>query len=104
MAERGARRHDGGVPRNVVTLAPRLLRLPTRRNRETQERIVAMVVERFRARVEKDPERIAMDFPKRMGGRAAKNELIRALDSTDPRWPRVFVLYPTESALRDKGE
>jgi len=63
-----------------------------------------MVVERYRARSGTDPERIEMDFPKSLGGRGAKEEVIEALDSTDPRWRRVFTLYPTESSLRDRGE
>jgi hypothetical protein len=63
-----------------------------------------MVVERYRARVETDPERIEMDFPKSVGGRAAKEEVIHALDAVDQSWRRVITLYPTESALRDKGE
>jgi hypothetical protein len=92
------------MPRNVVTLSPRPLVLPIRRNRETRERIEQVVVERYRARIEKNPERIEMDFPKRLGGRAAKNEVIRTLDATDPRWRRVFVLYPTESALRESHQ
>jgi hypothetical protein len=92
------------VPRNVVTLTPRVLTLPTRRNRETRARIERFVVERYRARLESDPERIEMDFPKSVGGRAAKNEVSQALDSVDPRWRRAFTLYPTESSLRDKGE
>ncbi len=92
------------MPRNVVTLSRRWFVLPTRRNRETRQRIEAAVVERFRARVETEPERIAMDFPKRKGGRAAKAEVMETLDRIDPRWRAVFVLYPTESSLREKGE
>jgi hypothetical protein len=92
------------VPRNVVTLAPRFLVFPTRSNRETRRIVQAHVVARYRARVESDPDRIAMDFPKQMGGRAAKTEVVASLDQVAPRWRRVFVLYPTESALRDKGE
>ena len=104
MAKYRSSGDDEAVPRNVVTLSPRLLALPTRRNRETRLRIERMVVERFRARVERDPYRVEMDFPKRTGGRTAKNEVIDALEATDPRWRRVFVLYPTESALREKGQ
>jgi hypothetical protein len=104
LAISAVRRNDGVVPRNVVTLTPRVLALPTRRNRQTRERVKQMVVVRFRARLESDPERIEMDFPKRFGGRAAKDQVAQALDQTDSRWPRVFVLYPTESSLRDKGE
>jgi hypothetical protein len=99
-----AKRHDGVLPRNVVTLSPRLLSLPTRRNRELRQRIEGIAVERYRARVENSPDRIEMEFPKEMGGRAAKNEVMQALDAAEPKWRRVFVLYPTESSLRDKGE
>jgi hypothetical protein len=63
-----------------------------------------MIVERFQTRVESDPERIEMDFPEHMGRRAAKRTVIQALDALDPRWRRVFVLYPTESSLRKKRE
>lgn len=92
------------VPRNVVTLTPRFLVFPTRRNRETRQIVQAHLVARYRARVESDPDRIEIDFPKRMGGRAAKTEVMASLDQVAPRWRRVFVLYPTESALRDKGD
>lgn len=95
-------RHDYGVPRNVVTLVPRLLVLPTRRNRETREKVEAHLVERHRARAESNPDRIEIDFPKRLGGRAAKAEVIESLDEVAPHWRRLFVLYPTETALRDK--
>jgi hypothetical protein len=84
-----------------VTLVPRVLVLPTRRNRLTRQRVEAAVAERYRARFERDPERIEVDFPKRISGRAAKSEVAELLDRADPRWRRVFVLYPTESALRD---
>ena len=63
-----------------------------------------MVVERYRGRIESDPERIEIDFPKGKGGRAAKTEVVKALDGADPRWRRIFVLYPTELSLRHKGE
>ena len=92
------------MPRNVVTLSPKLLSLPTRRNREIRERVRTLVVERYRARVETHPERIEIDFPKRLGGRAAKREVLQVLDANEPGWRRVFAPYPTESALRDKRE
>ncbi len=62
------------------------------------------MVERYRARVERNPERIEIDFPRDKGGRAARAEVGAALDAADPRWRRVFVLYPTESSLRANGE
>jgi len=92
------------VPRNVVTLVPRILAFPTRRNRETRRRIESRIVERYRARIDQEANQIEIDFPKRLGGRAAKTQVMEELDRTDPRWRQVFVLYPTESALRDKGE
>ena len=90
------------MPRNVVTLRPRLVTLPTRRNRETRKRVERFVVERYRASIY--DEGIKIHFPKRKGRRAAKDEVTRALDATDANWRRVFVLYPKESALREKGE
>lgn len=92
------------MPRNVVTLVPRVLVLPTRRNRETRQRVRAHVVEQYRARRESNPDRIEIDFPKHVGGRAAKTQVAEALDAVEPRWQRVFALYPTETALRNKGE
>jgi hypothetical protein len=60
--------------------------------------------ERYRARSEDDPARIEIDFPKRHPHRAAKERVARELDQIDPKWHRVFVLYPTESSLRERGE
>lgn len=37
-------------------------------------------------------DRIEIDFPKAASG--AKQEVISALDSIDPAWRRVFVIYP----------
>jgi hypothetical protein len=92
------------VPRNVVTLRLRALRLPTRRNRDTQERVEQALTERFRARVDPDVASIAIDFPTSLPRRSAKQQVTDELDRIDPRWRRVFVLYPTESSLRQRGE
>jgi hypothetical protein len=91
------------MPRNVVTLTPRLLALPTRRNRETRERIESFLVRQYRARVELEPYRIKIDFPMRVGRRPARTRVSGDLDRTDPRWRRVFVLYPRESSLRERA-
>ena len=88
------------MPRNVVTLTPRLLVLPTRRNRAARRAILSSLEERYRARLFDDPERIEMDFAKGMGGRAAKDQVAAALDEIEPRWRRLYVLYPTEDSLR----
>ena len=92
------------MPRNVVVLSRRLLTLPTRKNREAQLRVEQAMETRFRARRVDDPPHLEIDFPKRYGGRAAKNDVATALNEIEPRWRRLFVLYPTESSLRDHGE
>jgi hypothetical protein len=75
------------VPRNVVTLAPRLLRLA---RPGTRAAIEAALAERFRYR--RVDAHIEIDFPKSKPG--AKAEVVAALDEIDPRWRRVFVIYP----------
>jgi hypothetical protein len=92
------------VPRNVVRLTPRWLVLPMQRNRAARERIERALVDKYRARRESDPERIEIDFPKRAPRRAAKEEIAAALDQVEPRWRRLYVLYPSESSLRERGE
>ena len=92
------------MPRNVVTLTPRRLVVPTQRNRAARERIERALVDRYRARRESDPERIEIHFPKRAPRRAAKEEVAAALDQVEPRWRRLYVLYPSESTLRERGE
>jgi hypothetical protein len=92
------------MPRNVVRLTPRWLVLPIQRNRSARERIERVLVETYRARRESDPERIEIDFPKRAPRRAAKDEVAAALDQVEPRWRRLYVLYPSESSLRERGE
>jgi hypothetical protein len=74
------------------------------RNRAARERIENALVERYRARRESDPERIEIDFPKHAPRRAAKEEVAAALDQVEPRWRQLYVLYPSESSLRDRGE
>jgi hypothetical protein len=92
------------MPRNVVTLTPRRLVLPTQRNRDARERIEAALVGKYRVRRASDPERIEIDFPKRAPRRTAKEEVAAELGRIEPRWRRLYVLYPTESSLRERGE
>jgi len=92
------------MPRNVVTLIPRWLVLPVQRNRAARKRIEQALVDKYRARRESGPERIVIDFPKRSPRRAAKEEVASALDEVEPRWRRLYVLYPRESSLRKRGE
>ena len=92
------------MPRNVVTVSRRLLVLPTSRNRDAQRRVELALEERYRARRASDPSHLEIDFPKRHLRRAAKEEVAAELDRIEPRWRRLFVLYPTESSLRERGE
>ncbi len=78
--------------------------LPTSRNGEARLKVESEVVEQFRARRESDPDRLEIDFPKQLAKRDAKNRVVEALDAVEPRWRRVFALYPTETALRNKRE
>ena len=92
------------MPRNVVTLTRRSLVLPNPRNRVARDRIERALVDKYRARRESNPERIEVDFPTRAPRRAAKEEVAAALDQIEPRWSRLYVLFPTESSLRERGE
>jgi hypothetical protein len=92
------------MPRNVVRLTPRRLVLPTQRNRAARERIERALVDKYRARRASDPERIEIDFPKHAPRRAAKEEVAVTLDDVEPRWKRLYVLYPSEASLRERGE
>ena len=92
------------MPRNVVTLTPRLLVLPIKRNRAARERIERALVDTYRARREADPERIEIDFPRRAPRRAAKDKIAAELDRIEPRWKRLYVPYPSESSLRERGD
>jgi hypothetical protein len=47
---------------------------------------------------------LEVDFPKALGGRAAKDQVLAELDRIDPRWRRLFVVYPTERTLRDSRQ
>ncbi len=75
------------VPRNVVTLSPRLLLLVTKARRE---RIEACLGELYRYRRVED--RIEIDFPKR--DLDARTKVIAELDAIDPKWRRAFAIYP----------
>jgi hypothetical protein len=76
------------MPRNVVTVEPRFAAflLPGRR-----KQIEAELAERHRYRRRGDAMEI--DFPKRLG-REAREQVIAELDEIDPRWRRLFRLYP----------
>jgi hypothetical protein len=73
--------------------------LPNSRNRKTRERVWSAILERYRGRPESGPERIEFDFPRDFGRRAARDEVMAALNEIDLDWPRVFALYPREDSL-----
>ena len=87
------------MPRNVVTLSSRLLVLPTRKNRKARRAIIAALGDRYPALSSDGGKRLAIHFPKDVGGRAAKDEVTAALDRIDVRWRRFFVLHPNEKSL-----
>ena len=74
------------MPRNVVTLRPRLV--PFARP-GTRAKIETALEDRFRYR--RVDDHIEIDFPKSKV--AAKQEVISALDAISPAWRRVFVIY-----------
>jgi hypothetical protein len=75
------------MPRNVVTLVPRLVAFA---RPGTRAEIEVALEERFRYR--RVDNRIEIDFPKSKSG--SKQEVIAALDAISPAWRRVFVIYP----------
>ena len=89
------------VPRNVITLVPRRLVLPTRKNAERKERIVASLHQRFRPQQSHHGGRVTWEirFPNSFGKRTAREHVVEVLADADPRWRTLFILYPKESAL-----
>jgi hypothetical protein len=86
------------VPRNVVTLVPRRLVLPTRANLDAARKIEAAVIEQFRGRLENRPRRIEIDFSKRRTG--VRYAVAAELDRIDPQWRRLFKLYGEDVRMR----
>jgi hypothetical protein len=75
------------MPRNVVSLAPRLI--PFARP-GTRAKIETALEEHYRYR--RVDDHIEIDFPKSKSD--AKQEVISTLDAISPAWRRVFVIYP----------
>ena len=84
------------VPRNVLPLVPRTFALPTPANRRTRRLVEERLAERYRLR--RMPDRIAIDFPKRLGHEQARAQVVADLDAIDPRLSCVFVLSPRPDA------
>lgn len=98
-------RHDERVmPRYVVTLWPPADAVVDETDRAERAAITARLSERFRPRVRPDGG-LEFDFSKRSNLRAAKEAVAAELDRIriNPEWRRLFVLFPTEDALRGKG-
>ena len=79
------------MPRNVVTLEPRLDFFG--RKRKAQERLLSAIEERYRVRKVENSVRI--DFPKRVG-KQGKAQVVAELDRIDPNWRRVLRIYPRD--------
>ncbi len=75
------------IPRNVVTLEPRLI---PRARPSRRAKIEAELQTRYRYR--RVDDHIEIDFPKSKND--ATQEVIAALDAIDPAWRRLFVIYP----------
>jgi hypothetical protein len=79
------------VPRNVVRLSPRLDLFG--RKRQKRSRVLAALRERYRFR--EVETWVEIDFPRR-AGTAARAEVVAELDRIDPKWRRLFQLYPRD--------
>jgi hypothetical protein len=66
--------------------------------RTARERIERALEDTYRARRASDPERLWGDLPKRAPRRAAKEDIAAELSHLEPRWRRLYVLYPSPSA------
>ncbi len=75
------------IPRNVVTLAPRLI---PRARPSRRAKIEAKLQTRYRCR--RADDHIEIDFPKSKND--AKQKVVAALDAIDPAWRRLYVIYP----------
>lgn len=80
------------MPRNVVTLSPRADLL--RRRDEARERILAALGDRYRFR--REATHVEIDFSKRRASAEVKAEVVAELDRIDPRWRRLFRIYPLD--------
>jgi hypothetical protein len=88
------------MPRNVVTVVRRRTILPRgTRWRERQDLALAQLAGRYRVRWLPDGEGAAIDFPKRLGRRPAKDRVANDLAEIEQDWRRLFKVYPTESSL-----
>ena len=81
------------MPRNLITVVPRRFALPTQANRGARELVIRSLHDRYRPRTFDDGS-IQIDFPKSVGRAAARARVVEELDRLEPRWQRLFVIYP----------
>ncbi len=75
--------------------------VPVRDRRSRQDRALASLGERHRVRWRAEGDGVQIDFPKSLGRRAAKDAVVADLAEIESAWRRLFVVYPTESSIRD---
>ena len=78
------------MPRNIVSLHPRLD--PLRRKRRAREQALSELEGRYRFR--RVANHVEIDFSKRRPRAEVKAEVMRELNRIDPRWRRLFRIYP----------
>ena len=86
------------MPRNVVTLIPRQLVLPTRNNDDRRQQVVAAIHTHFRPQQSQSAS-WEIHFPNSLGKRTAREQVIEVLTAAEPRWRALLVLYPKASVL-----
>jgi hypothetical protein len=77
--------------------------LPFRRSadrRERRERVLADLGERYRLMPREQDDGVEIHFPRAVGRRAAKSEVVAELERIDSGWSKLFVVYPREAGLR----
>jgi hypothetical protein len=84
-----------------VSVIRRRWLVPVRNRRERQDRALASLGERRRVRRRVEDDGVQIDFPKSLGRRAAKEQIVAELAEIEPAWRRLFVVYPRESNIRD---
>jgi hypothetical protein len=89
------------MPRNVVSVIRRRRLVLVRDRRGRQDRALASLSERHRVRWRAEGDGVQIDFARSLGRRAAKDRVVADLAEIEPAWRRLFVVYPTESSIRD---
>ena len=72
------------------------------RRRERQDLALGGLGERYTVRWRADRDGLEIDFPKGLGGVAARERVVDDLARIEPDWKRLLVVYPREGTLRRK--